>query len=553
MVTVDAVGTVLAHNERAGALLMRVRAGVAFGEIAPSWLAEAHRLRVAGDAGEEPPLWAAGWIGGRWVRALAGPDTGGAVTWWLIGDDKPDGATGGLDATTGELNGSGGGPAGPAGERSRTAEELARERARVGLLREVSYELQGAPNVEQCRAAIVRRAALHLADTAVLVSAGDGRTFPVTRCANGKAVTQERIALDPGRVPGLAEALRGLPVVASDWIDPRQLPRWTMPDDSADGATEVGALMVVPLAGHGARTGALILLRHRPATFTAAEESFAALFAARAGAALSLAQIHAHQAQVAAVLTRGLLPPVLGRVHGIDFSGRYRAAGAGERVGGDFYDVYPADTSAAESVAVLGDVCGNGLEAAVVTGAIRTSLRALLPFAADHSRLLTLLNTALLPTHQTPFVTLVLVSARRRGRRVRLRISSAGHPTPLIVRTSGRVEEAPTAGTLIGAVADLEFVTAEVTLRPGETCLLYSDGITEARGGPLGESMFGEDRLRTVLAQCAGTPAEVVTERVQMIAEQWVGEGSHDDMALLAIGAPRNTPSTPVHEKDQRR
>ncbi|MFD7712377.1 PP2C family protein-serine/threonine phosphatase [Streptomyces sp. NPDC059785] len=457
------------------------------------------------------------------MRAQAGPDTGGAVTWRLIGD----------------------------GEAAGTTEELAR--ARAELLQELSCDLPASLNVERSREVVVQRAARHLADAVVLVATGDGRTFPVTRCTTGEPVTQERIALDPGQVPGLAEALLGLPAEPSAWIDPRRLPHWAIPGGCADGTPEIGSIMVVPLPGHGAPAGCLLLLRHHEAVFTPAEESFAGLFAARAGAALSLAQAHARQAHTTEVLIRDLLPPDLGRVHGIDFSGRYRASAFGERVGGDFYDVYPADTPEAETVAVLGDVCGKGLEAAVVTGRIRTALRALLPFAADHTRLLTLLNTALLSKPETRFATLVLVTARRQGARVRLRISSAGHPVPLIVRTTGEVEATPTAGVLVGAFADPEFMTAEVTLQPGETCLAYSDGITEARGGPLGDVMFSEDRLRTVLTQCAGMPAEVVTERVQMIADQWVGEGRRDDMAVLAISAPRHSRSTTASEQIPRR
>lgn len=80
--------------------------------------------------------------------------------------------------------------------------------------------------------------------------------------------------------------------------------------------------------------------------------------------------------------------------------------------------------------------------------------------------------------------------------------------------------------------------TATAVLGPGETCLLYTDGITEARGGPPGDQMYGEHRLRAALAECARMPAEAVVERVQMLAAQWLGGGRHDDMAALAITRP---------------
>ncbi|MFJ9086074.1 PP2C family protein-serine/threonine phosphatase [Streptomyces sp. NPDC102384] len=509
VVTVGADGVVLSHNDQAGALLAQVGVGVAFGKVAPAWLAEAH-IRRAGGTGETLATWASGRIDGHHVKALPGPDVDGAVTWWLVIDRAQTGVE----------------------------QELVRERARAHLLQELSSDLLTSLNVEHCTAVIVERAARHLADAAVVVGTDDGHGFPVTRCTAGGTVARERVALDPGQLPGLAEALTGLPAVPSQWIDPHQVPSWALPFGFVDDAADIGSVAVVPLPGHGAPAGGLILLRRRQeAVFTPAEESFAQFFAARAGAALSTARWYAGQAHTTEVLMSDLLPPALDRVHGIGFSGRYRASVAGERVGGDFYDLFPADTPDAETVAVLGDVCGKGLEAAVTAGRVRHVLQALVPFAADHTQVLTLLNRALLSANRTPFVTMVLATAVRRGAYVRLRLSSAGHPAPLVVRTTGRVEEAPTRGTLIGAFADIELTTAEVTLNPGETCLLYSDGITEARGGPLGDTMFSEDRLRTVLSQCAGMPPEVVTERVQMVASQWVGGRRHDDMAVLAIGA----------------
>ncbi|MEU6842363.1 SpoIIE family protein phosphatase [Streptomyces sp. NPDC046716] len=515
-VTVDASGTVLSYNQQAADLLARIGVGAALPDVAPAWLAEAH-LRHAGGAREAPSAWAGGRIGELRVKALAGPGPAGAVTWWLVSDSAPAGA----------------------------ARELARERARAGLLQELSSELLASLDVAHCREVTVRRAARQLADAAVLVGMSDGRDFPVTRCAAGGPVREERIPLDTGQLPGLAEALRGLPTVPSAWIDPGAVPPWAVPEEFLGEA--VGSVIVAPLPGHGTPAGCLILLRRSGrAPFSPAEERFVGLFAARAGAALSLTRSHARQVRFTDALLRDLLPPALGRVHGICFSGRYRSSTAGERVGGDFYDLYPGATPEAETLAVLGDVCGKGVEAAVVAGRVRHALQALVPFAADHTRLLTLLNSALLAA-QTPFVTLALVSAVRDGARVRLRISSAGHPAPLVVRATGRVEQAPVGGTLLGAIDDLEFETAEVVLEPGETCLLYSDGITEARGGPLGDVMFSEDRLRAVLAPCANTSVEAVTEHVQMIAAQWLGDGPHDDMAVLAIGAPAR-PAAPPNE-----
>jgi serine phosphatase RsbU (regulator of sigma subunit) len=79
----------------------------------------------------------------------------------------------------------------------------------------------------------------------------------------------------------------------------------------------------------------------------------------------------------------------------------------------------------------------------------------------------------------------------------------------------------------------------ESELGPGESCLLYTDGITEAKNPLLGGELFGEARLRQALGECAGMPAEAVTERIQMLASQWAGARRRDDMAMVAITAPR--------------
>lgn len=75
-------------------------------------------------------------------------------------------------------------------------------------------------------------------------------------------------------------------------------------------------------------------------------------------------------------------------------------------------------------------MCGKGLDAAVLTGKIRNTLQALTPMAGDHEGMLRLLNGALLNSHHTRFATLVLASVRREENRVRLRLTSAGHPAP---------------------------------------------------------------------------------------------------------------------------
>ncbi|WP_103529696.1 PP2C family protein-serine/threonine phosphatase [Streptomyces sp. SM12] len=516
VVLADRAGGVIELNDAASCILPEVRPGDWLHESAPNWLADAHQRLSHGipsqNGSSSAP--AGGRIGERVYEAHPTRDPDGDVVWWLVDDT----------------------------DRRLAEEALRSERERTAFLAEASNALLSSLNVDRCMEVTAQLAATHLADAAVIVAPGKGRRHPMTSCVGENPVSRGTVEIDTSAMPGLSEALQGFPPVPSRWIDPASAPAWVIPEEMRGS---VGSVVITPLPGHGLPGGVLILLRSADHTaFTEDAEIFARLFAARAGAALSAARMYAEQSSITTTLMRELLPPSLHQVNGVEFAGGYRASGQSERVGGDFYDVHPGADADQESLAVLGDVCGKGLEAAVLTGKIRNTLHALLPLADDHQRMLRLLNTALLNSHHTRFATLVLASAVRLERGVRLRVTSAGHPAPLVVRADGTVEEAETHGSLVGVLRDIKSATAAIDLAVGETCLLFTDGITEARGGPLGDEMFGESRLREALGECAGMPAEAVVERVQMLAAQWVGGGRHDDMAVVAITTPRGGPLT---------
>lgn len=506
VLTVDASGVVVQLND-AARLLLGVPPGARLADAAPGWLADAQRslddlpAAARGGPGGASAV-ARGPIADRVFEAHPAPGSGTSAPtiWWLV------------DVT---------------------------ERERAAFLAEASDALLASLNLERCMEVTARLAARYLADAAVVIVPHSGRGHPVTYCGPDGRVDHQQLLIDPAEAEGLADAMRGFPPVPPRRVDPRALPGWIARPEWG----RPGAAVVIALPGHGVPAGALLLLR-RPGrqAFSAGEELTARLFAGRAGAVLSAARLYAEQASVTATLMHELLPPRTHELDGVELAARYRPAGDEELVGGDFYDVYPAAArSDAEFLVVLGDVCGKGLEAAVLTGQIRNTLRALLPMSGDHRRVLELLNGALLHSDATRFVTLVLASVRREGARVRLRLTGAGHPAPLIVRSGGAVEPAPTGGSLIGVLDEIDSTTAEVTLDPGDTCLLYTDGITEAVGGPLGGEMFGEERLRAELGRCGGMPPEALVERVHMLAAEWVGTGRHDDMAVIAITAPRGS------------
>ncbi|BBX10509.1 PP2C family protein-serine/threonine phosphatase [Mycolicibacterium aichiense] len=502
VVVVDDCGIVTAMSSAAASVLPDAVVGAPLAGHAPSWFVDL----CSRQSGQVPRS-----LEDREFDAQPTVLPGGHIAWWLIGD--------------------------PHRSLQRAEAALHRERTHAAFLDEASAVLTVSLNVERCMAATARMAARHLADAAVVVGPLSAGVLPVFCTGQDGEVEQRHVEADPAAVSGLGEALRGFPPVPSRWIDPATIPAWMVPQNFQG---PVGSIVITPLPGHGIPAGALVLLRRTThAAFSEGEELLARLFAARAGTALSAARLYAEQSDITHTLMRDLLPPQLHRMHGFELAGRYRASEDHHLIGGDFYDVHPAATPEAETLVVLGDVCGKGLQAAVLTGKIRNTLQALAPLAEHHEGVLKLLNSALLSPDNSRFATMVLASISHVDGQLRLRLTCAGHPAPLIARSDGTVETADTRGMLVGALPTFRARSFETTLAPGETCLLYTDGITEARGGPLGTDLYGEERLAAAFAECAGMPAEAVVERIMMLTSQWVDRLPHDDIAAVAITAPR--------------
>ncbi|MFC3386481.1 SpoIIE family protein phosphatase [Couchioplanes azureus] len=424
----------------------------------------------------------------------------------------------------------------------RRAEEHRAERARTLFLAEAGRRLSASLHHRRCLRTTVELASSHLADAAVVVLPPRRRQSEWMRLVTGGSVAEgmlrERLLAE---VPGLEEALAGFPPIPSRWLDASQMPLWLLPEDFGT----VGALLVTPLPGNAEPAGALILARRgAAAAFSPEDEMLARIFAARAGAAISAAALYRDQVDTTAILQADLLPPELPRPDGVELIGSYQAARDSLRIGGDFYDVFEPDEPGGDTVVVLGDVCGKGPEAAVLTGKIRQTLRALCLVEEDPAAMLKVLNQALLGSNrQHRFVTLVVGAIGRADHgRVRLSLATGGHPVPLVLRADGTVEAAPVRGTLIGVVPTITVRPGTVDLAPGEMCLLYSDGLTEARGGATGQEQYGEARLRDALASCHGMPGDAAVERIRQLVSDWVHGGVRDDIAMLAVRAPTRTP-----------
>lgn len=243
--------------------------------------------------------------------------------------------------------------------------------------------------------------------------------------------------------------------------------------------------------------------------------------------------------RLATTLQRTLIPPSLEPVPGLDVAAHYHFASSDE-VGGDFYDLFPL--AAGRWGFFMGDVRGKGAGAAVVTSLARYTLRAAAVSDPVPATVLANLNTALSQQFQEdepPFCTVIFGLLTPKGNDVGFHVVMAGggHPPALLLRADGTADYLPTpGGQLVGVVPDAQFTTATLNLVPGDTLLLYTDGLTEARTGNAGER-YGDEALLDFARALAPTTAPGAVEALTALLDSF-GEGLDDDTALLAMSVP---------------
>jgi PAS domain S-box-containing protein len=290
--------------------------------------------------------------------------------------------------------------------------------------------------------------------------------------------------------------------------------------------------MIVPLIARGRTLGALTIVSSRR-NYEPGDVSFAEEIAARAALAVDNARLYSERSHVARTLQQSLLPPVLPAVPGVALAARYHPAGQGNDVGGDFYDVFA--TGRDDWAVVMGDVCGKGSEAAAITALARYTVRAAAMQAKKPSRVLATLNEAMLRQRSDRrYCTVAYVRVRRVEEGIRATIACGGHPQPFVIRADGRVELAGIPGTLLGFFPDPELTDHTMHLAPGETLVLYTDGVTEARRG---KDVFGEERLRAFLERCRGWDATSIAERLEAQVLEFQSGVPRDDIAILVVKA----------------
>ena len=402
-------------------------------------------------------------------------------------------------------------------ERARLYEDAARAQRRMAFLADVSGLLAGLLDPDLALSQVASLAVPHLADWCAVHLAGP--TATISQVAPEDA--------DPERA---AEIVR------------RHSPAQVL----ATGTPEIAPyVLVLPMRARRRVLGALTLVNDsRP--FTDDDVELARELAARAAVAIDTARLFAERTQIARRLQDSLLPPTLPAVPGVELGARYRAAGEGLDVGGDFYDAFQVTPD--RWMLAVGDVRGQGVDAAAITGLARHTIRSAAVAGGTPSQVLHHLNDILVRHHgereaagsaddweltEPRFLTVLLAFVTPTPDGAEVVVCTAGHPLPLIRRAGGAVEPAGAAGALVGVMPEIELTETAVALGPGDAMVCYTDGVIERHQGG---RFVGEAGIAEALASStAGLDAAGLARLVEATAVAFASNQPEDDMAVLVL------------------
>ncbi|OLZ74833.1 PAS sensor protein [Streptomyces sp. IMTB 2501] len=288
----------------------------------------------------------------------------------------------------------------------------------------------------------------------------------------------------------------------------------------------------LPLIASGRPVGTCVLAYAEPHVFPADERAVLTSLGGLIAQALERAQLYDAKHRLAHGLQQALLPHSLAPPPGIEAAARYLPATHGMEIGGDFYDLVP---SLPLTAAVIGDVQGHNVTAAGLMGQIRTGVRAYTTVGQAPHEVMSSTNRLLIDLGTELFAScLYLRLDPARGQAVMAR---AGHPPPLLRRPDGRVRVLDLAGgPLLGIDAAAVYPTTEVSLAPGSVLVLYTDGLVEAPGIDIEDSLVG---LGGLLSEIGDQPLDKLAD--ELVQHSAAARDRMDDVAVLLLRAADRT------------
>jgi len=282
--------------------------------------------------------------------------------------------------------------------------------------------------------------------------------------------------------------------------------------------------------------GVLYLDSRRPAAFSKLDRQLLDAFTDQAASILDNARLVARERErqrleqeinIARDIQQGLLPRNFRDYPHLSVAGCNFPCFS---VGGDYFDVFPLGEK--RTAFLIADVSGKGLGAALLTSMLQGVLSGM-TLGTDPARLFNHLNRFLCDHAEVGrYATMFFGILDEQGA---LEYINAGHPSPILIRHSGNADEAFTEGSFpVGLVPEAEYTTARVKLEPGDTLVLFSDGVTEAMDP--NEDFFGMPRLVKLLTGHNETPLDELQKLVLEAVENFArGASQADDLTLLLV------------------
>ena len=236
-----------------------------------------------------------------------------------------------------------------------------------------------------------------------------------------------------------------------------------------------------------------------------------------------------NELDVASSTQQSILPKVFPSTSSYQVFGHMEPA---RNVGGDFFDVIRLDRG--QVGLAIADVSDKGVPAALFMMSSRTLLKGAAIGTVDPGEALQEVNELLYEENETLMFVTVLYSIYN-PETGRLTYSNGGHDAPMLVRPDGSSELLPlTGGVALGIAPDIEYPSHTVQLEPGDTVMLYTDGITEAMNGD-GEQ-FGVERMHEVFAESPPENSEQALKAMFDAVRNFVGDTPQsDDITCLVV------------------
>ncbi len=240
-------------------------------------------------------------------------------------------------------------------------------------------------------------------------------------------------------------------------------------------------------------------------------------------------------------LRRGLYPVNMPAIPGVQVAAILDPAEAETSIGGDFLDVRPMGHRT--WTLMVGDVVGKGAGAATLTALARHTTVALAALGWSPARVLRDVSRAIATDEQAAgaeldarFCTIALANLTTTDAGATLDLALGGHPQPMVIRADGQVQEVGVPGSLLGVLPDPDIEDVTVQLSPGDSLLMFTDGVIEARNG---SDAFGERRLAELASALVGLPAPLMArEIVDAVRSFGTGADARDDVAVVVLTLP---------------